>query len=134
MVSPDVMVVSHSLEAQQAFASTLGQLGLAPIIATTASEAEAILKRHAISLVFCSDELRGGGVENLIRHSSQPPNQVPVVVFSRLDDCQRYLNFLQAGAFDYVLYPPNGDEIERVVRTVLYSRQPEIAKQVASVA
>ena len=46
----------------------------------------------------------------------RPPNRVPVVVVSRLDDWERYLNFLQAGAFDYVLYPPSESEIERVVR------------------
>ena len=119
MTSPNIVVVSDSLETQQAFASVLGQWGLAPILASTACEAEAILNRHPVSLIFCSDELPGDGIDGLIRQTWRPQNKVPVVVVSRLDDCQRYLNFLQAGALDYVLYPPCGNEIERIVKNAL---------------
>ena len=119
MTSPNIVVVSDSLETQQAFASVLGQWGPATIVASAAKEVEAILKRHSVSLVFCSDELRSGGTEDLIRHCSQPPNPVPVVVVSRFDDWGRYLDFLQAGAFDYVLYPPSGIEVERILKSAL---------------
>ena len=58
----------------------------------------------------------------------EPPARVPVVVVSRFDDWQRYLNFLQTGAFDYVLYPPSGSEIERVVQNALSCGPLERAK------
>jgi len=119
MPLPDIMVVSENLEVHQAFASTLGERGLAPIIAYTIGEAEAIVSRHAVMLAFCSDELPGGEIERFIRNCSRSLNPVPVVVVSRLDDCRRYLNFLQSGAFDYVLYPLRLDEIEHVMRNVL---------------
>jgi DNA-binding NtrC family response regulator len=131
MSSLNVMVVSHLPEAQQGFASVLGQCGLAPIVASTAQEATAILSRHPLSLIFCSDELPGGGIDGLIRQSSGLPAKVPVVVVSRFDDWKRYLDFLQAGAFDYVLYPPSGDEIERVVRNALSCGQSRRSEQVA---
>jgi DNA-binding response OmpR family regulator len=134
MASPNVMVVSGSLETQQAFASILGQWGMAPIIASTTREAETILSRHSISLIFCSDELQGDGVDGLLRYCAQLPCQVPIIVVSRLDDCRHYLNFLQAGAFDYVLYPPNGDEIERVVRNALKSVHFTEVEQTVSAA
>jgi DNA-binding NtrC family response regulator len=119
MASPNVLVVSHIPEAQQGFASVLGQCGLAPIVASTAQEATAILSRRPLSLIFCSDELPGGGIDGLIRQDSGQSAKVPVVVVSRFDDWKRYLDFLQAGAFDYVLYPPSGDEIQRVVQNAL---------------
>jgi len=37
----------------------------------------------------------------------------------RFDGRKRHLDLLRADAFDYALYPPNGDEIERVVRDAL---------------
>jgi DNA-binding NtrC family response regulator len=123
---------SSLLETQQAFASFLGRCGIAPILASTVREAQTILSRHSISLIFCSDELPGGGVDAFIRQTSEPPARVPVVVVSRFDDWKRYLNFLQIGAFDYVLYPPSGSEIERVVRNALSCVRPERAKHVAS--
>ena len=134
MVCPNVMVVSPIPETQQAFASFLGGCGIAPILASTVREAQAILSRHPISIIFCSDELPGGGVDAFIRQTSVPPGQVPVVVVSRLDDWGRYLNFLQTGAFDYVLYPPNGSEIDRVVRNVRGCVGSERANHVASAA
>jgi len=119
MASLNVVVVSHRLETQQALASALGRCGVAPILASTVKEAEAILSCHSIVLIFCSDELPGDGIDGLIRQTWHPQNKVPVVVVSRLDDWHRYLNFLQAGAFDYVLYPPSDVEIERIMRSVL---------------
>ena len=134
MTALNIMVVSHILEAQQFLASALGQFGIAPIVASTVKEAQTILSLHSISLIFCSDELAGGGIDVLIRRSSESHARVPVVVVSRLDDWKRYLNFLRIGAFDYVLYPPNGSEIERVVRNALSCIQPKRAKRVASAA
>ena len=119
MASPNVMVISHILEAHQVFASILGQCGIAPILASTIKEAETILSCHAIALIFCFDELPGDGIDGLIRQTWRPQNKVPVVVVSRLDDWHRYLNFLQAGVFDYILYPPSGIHIERIVKSAL---------------
>jgi DNA-binding NtrC family response regulator len=119
MASANVLVVSDRPETQQGFASVLGQCGLAPIAASTAHEAAAIMSLRPLSLIFCSDELPGGGIEHLIRQTSRQSAKVPVVVVSRFDDWKRYLDFLQAGAFDYVLYPPSGDEIQRVVQNAL---------------
>ena len=119
MAPPNVMVVSHILEVQQVFASVLGQCGVAPILTSTVKEAQTILCCHPISLIFCSDESPGGGIDALIRQTSRPPGRVPGVVVSCFDDWPRYLNFLQAGAFDYVLYPPSGIHIERIVKSAL---------------
>jgi len=134
MVSPNVMVVSPIPETQQAFASFLAPSGIAPIVASTVKEAQTILSRHPISLIFCSDEVPGGGVDAFIRQTSVSPGKVPVVVVSRLDDWGRYLKFLQIGAFDYVLSPPSGTEIDRVVRNALSCAPPESSKYVASAA
>jgi DNA-binding NtrC family response regulator len=113
------MVVSRVPEVHQVFATALAQRGVAPIIASTLSEAQTILRRHCIHLVFCSDELPDCGVGALLLQTSRPPGRVPVVVFSRLNNGERYLSFLEAGAFDYVLYPPSGVEIDLILERVL---------------
>ena len=119
MSSPNLMVVSHLLETQQAFASVLAPYGIAPIVASNVKEAQVILAGHPLSLIFCSDELPGDGIDVMIRQTSQPSCKVPLVVVSRCDDWVRFLDFLQAGAFDYVLFPPKGEEIERVLKSAL---------------
>ncbi len=87
-----------------------------------------------MALIFCSDELPDGGVEDFVQCASQSPYRIPVVVVSRLDDWSRYVLFLRVGAFDYVLYPSNGNEIERVVRTVLFGGEVEKLKHAAAAA
>jgi DNA-binding NtrC family response regulator len=133
MPSHDVMVVSEHLGTQQMLARALGRFGCAPIIVSTVLEATTIIERQPIALIFCSDELLDGGVEDFVQLASQRPYRIPVVVVSRLDDWSRYVHFLQVGAFDYVLYPPNGDEIDRVVRTVLFGGELEKVKHAAAV-
>ncbi len=116
---PNIMVVSHSLEVQQAFAHVLGKSGLAPIIASSASEAEAILNWNPISLVISSDELPNGGTDGLIQRTKRAPKRVPVVVVSHCNDWEHCLGFLRRGALDFVLYPLNEFEVERVVDNAL---------------
>lgn len=116
---PHVLLVSDQLEVQQAFFRAVGECELTLIVARTLGEAESALKRGGISLIFCPDEMPKHDIERLIRQDRQPDSNVPVIVFSRLDDWENYLKFLRTGAFDYVLYPPGGREFERVVRQAL---------------
>jgi DNA-binding NtrC family response regulator len=132
MSFPNILVVSPYLDFQQAFAIVLGKFGLAPIIASTAGEAEEILDRHPVSLVFCSDELPNGGVDGLIAQNAHTTKRAPMVVVSRLDDWGRFLSYLQRGAFDYVLYPLDGNDVERVVKNAISSVSPNTAQQAAA--
>ena len=121
----DIMVVSPNLEVQQAFAGVLSLWGLAPIVASSVREAEDIVNRHPVSLVFYSDEFpEGPGMDGFIRRASRPSNKVPVVVVSRRDDWEDFVSFLRRGAFDYVLYPLSEVEIARVVKNALDLGQP----------
>jgi DNA-binding NtrC family response regulator len=126
MTAPMIVVVSNELEIQQSFASNLGFCGLAPVLASTPQEAITILNQHPVSLVFCPDDIPGDEFEDLIRQPWHPANKIPVVVFSRLDDWRRYLNFLHRGAFDYILLPLSQGEIERLVRNTLGLRTSEM--------
>ena len=133
MTSFDIMVVSPNLEVQQAFAGVLGLWGLAPIVASSVREAEEIVNCHQLSLVFYSDEFpEDADMDGLIRHTFRRPNNVPVVVVSRLDDWEHFAGFLRRGAFDYVLYPLSEVEIARVVKNALGFVQPDGVQHVAT--
>jgi DNA-binding NtrC family response regulator len=133
MTSFNIMVVSPNLEVQQAFAGVLGLWGLAPIVASSVREAEEIVNRHSVSLVFWSDEFpEDTGMDGFIRRASRPSNKVPVVVVSRLDDWEHFVSFLRRGAFDYVLYPLSEVEIARVVKNALGFGQSNRVQQVAA--
>lgn len=119
MALPNVMVVSPSLEIQQAFARVLGKCGLAPIVASSASEAQAILEWHSISLIFCSDEMPSDGINGLIQQTRHASNRTPLVIVSRCNEWRHCLNFLRQGALDFVLFPLSQFEVERIVSNAL---------------
>jgi DNA-binding NtrC family response regulator len=132
MASANAVIVSADLEAQQGLASLLDTCGLAPIITSTVKEAEAVLNMESTFIVLCSDELPDGSFRDILRHTAMALDRVPVVVFSRLADWERYLIVLRSSAFDYVLYPPSRGEIERVVLNALSCGRLEKAKRAAS--
>jgi DNA-binding NtrC family response regulator len=106
---------------------------LAPIVASSVREAEEIVDRQPVSLVFYSDEFpEDTGMDGFIRRASRPSTKVPVVVVSRLDDWEHWVSFLRRGAFDYVLYPLSEVEIARVVKNALNLVQPNRVQQVAA--
>jgi DNA-binding response OmpR family regulator len=134
MCFPNILIVSHNRNVHRAFADALGKCGLNVAVADTAEKAEAILKRDPIALVFCSDEIPHADIGVLIRQEWRQAERPPVIVFSRLDDSERYLKFLRAGAFDYVLYPPAGREFERILRLGLRAGEKAESARAASAA
>jgi len=134
MAMPNVMLVSDRLDVQQAFACAVAECGLSLVLAASPYEAESVLRRSPIAMVFCSDEMPKDTIEELIDQEWRPNAKVPVIVFSRLDDWERYLKFLRAGAFDYVLYPPGGREFQRVVRQALIHSDAGKRAQAATAA
>ena len=132
MTAPNVMIISQALDVQQAFACVLAKSGIVPIVVSTGSEAEEILKSHILSLIFCSDDLPGDEVEEIVRQKSLRQNRVPTVVVSRSDDWARFVWFLHKGALDYVLYPLNEVEIERVVNNAISLLELRSARHAAA--
>ena len=114
----NALLASQELPVQQALAAILASHGITAIVTTTVDEAEHFLSRTPVSLIFCSDELPSAGIDRLVLQTGHK-DKVPLVVVSRLDDWARFLHFLQRGAFDYVVYPFERKEIERVLKAAL---------------
>ena len=118
MTFQNALIVSHELAVQQALAAALAKHDLTTIITSSVADVEEVFSRVSISLVICSDELPGAGVDRVIQLAART-NKVPLIVVSRLDDWGRFLYFLQHGAFDYIVYPLKQGEVDRVVKNAL---------------
>jgi DNA-binding response OmpR family regulator len=138
MPCQDVLLVSSRRSIQQPFDDALAKYGLKLAIAESMAEAETILKTDPIALIFCSDEMPSSDIDALIRQDWRQEElqgaRIPVIMVSRLDDCEQYLRFLRAGAFDYVLYPPVGREFERILRLGLKAAETRKTRQAVSAA
>lgn len=113
--SAAVLMVSSNLCIQTTFSDVLAGCGLTVIVAQTSAEADETLRRLRISVVFCSDELLNGGVDQLLLRTLGASKRVPFIGVSRLNDWERCREFLERGALDCVLYPFGKVEVERIV-------------------
>jgi DNA-binding NtrC family response regulator len=85
----------------------------------------ATLAEHvAADVIFCGDETRGyRPVLDAVASRRRPP---AVVVVGRLGDAERWLDALEAGAFDYCAPPLEADQLLWVLESVRI-RRPETA-------
>lgn len=97
----------------------LRDCGLTPILSSTVGEAQAIMSRRTISLIFCEDGLPDGGFCDLLAAAAWAGTRIPVVVVSNADDWNHYLRAMRNGAFDYIQWPPRRAEVEWVVHSAL---------------
>ncbi len=84
----------------------------------------ALAERVAADVIFCGDGTLGyrSVLDAVASHSRVPA----VVVVGRLGDTERWLDALEAGAFDYCAPPLDGDQLLWVLESVRI-RRPERA-------
>ena len=69
--------------------------------------------------MFCEVGLPDGDFRDLLGKVTGLAIKVPVVVASRLDDWDAYLEAMQLGAFDYIARPYRQAEVEWIVSRAL---------------
>jgi response regulator RpfG family c-di-GMP phosphodiesterase len=87
-----VLVASPQLEVRQALIRTLECLSADVISCSTRSQAEEVLARQEVDLVFCDEHLPDGSYADLI-HANQPQNPSPGCYHS-----PRRMGFVSRGA------------------------------------
>jgi hypothetical protein len=101
--------ISHQL------ASIIAQGPQEPVLAFTVDQAQKILSNAAISLTLCEDQLPDGGYRKLLQEAALTDSNTPLVVLSRLDDPQQYVEAIEAGALDYIAPPYGRTKIESII-------------------
>src|SRR5208283_4901316 len=100
----------------QVLVDFVARCGLKPKIAKSTSEAISILGKESVCIAFCQDDLPCGGFKPVLKAAQK--FDVPVVISSRLDDSQRYLESMQLGAFDFICLPYYYPEVAALASAV----------------
>ncbi len=118
MASPArILVACSDSEGRQALTPALPPSEFELIFSSTVTEVRALLARGAV--VVCAAELSDGCFRDVPREVKQSGLRLPVIVASRSDDVNQYLNAMEAGAFDYITRPCPHSELERVLKNAL---------------
>jgi DNA-binding NtrC family response regulator len=124
-----ILILCPDDESRERLVAGILSLGLRPLCSTSYGEAQSLLGQHNFSAVLCSDSLADGDYRDLI----QDVIPIPVIVLSRIAEWGPYLAALEAGAFDYIVCPPERAEVHRILSFALNEHSLPLA-QAASAA
>ncbi|MGA8366079.1 MAG: hypothetical protein ACLQMT_01845 [Candidatus Acidiferrales bacterium] len=116
---PQILILSSELEYWHKLSGVVSRCGCQPVRCETIAGAKGLLTQYQIEVIVCDDVLPDGDFYALIKELKGAAWQTPVVVASRLEHWDSYLEALVAGAFDYVVYPPYPREVERAISDAL---------------
>jgi DNA-binding NtrC family response regulator len=116
MVAIDLaLVICDQKEDREKSVAALLKCGLSPICCANLQEARMLLPQEIFRVVLCKDFLTDGDFRSIVREAKQSSDQPPVIVLSHSTDWDSYLKALGAGAYDYLVCPPNAMEAERII-------------------
>ena len=114
-----VLVISPEADHHKEISAAVQRYGLGSIYCRKFVEAERFLGQQKVRVVFCHDTLPDGDFLRVI--AAVTPT--PVVVLSRFAEWDHCVAALRAGAFDYIAYPSDSAEIERIVSAAIGTGQ-----------
>jgi len=117
--STSILVVSGEPTRQKWLVTSVSNFGLQAACCRTFKRAAGLLRKHSFSIVFCDDLLPDGTFRMVMDYAARCGTPMPVIVTSRRDDWDPFLKALNAGAFDYIAFPPLPGEFERIMRSAL---------------
>jgi DNA-binding NtrC family response regulator len=115
-----VLIASANQSEQQALASVLCRCGFEPLLSSTVEEAGKLVTQTHVCLVFCDEALPDGDYVTILEEVERSPQHcIPVIVFSRLGDWEKWVETMRKGAFDLIAPPFRQAEVERIARNAL---------------
>lgn len=115
----EVLVATADADIRRSLADLLAECGLSPVVCSSLGEAQSILVRQPICLVFCDYRLPDGDFRDVLYQVKRSASSIPVVVCNRMGDRREFLNALKSGAFDYIDCTWPRQEIQQIVRQAL---------------
>ncbi|HWQ02954.1 MAG TPA: response regulator [Candidatus Nitrosotenuis sp.] len=119
----EVLVAGESAECRRDLGSILTRFGVSAAYSSTVRETQRILAERPVWLIFCDEELADGDFRDVLRAAKTSGGRVPVVISTRNDDWDNYLEALRLGAFDYLVGPFSAADVELLVRYAFRSAQ-----------
>jgi DNA-binding NtrC family response regulator len=126
---PVLIVCSDSKQSDKAV-ELARNIGLKSITCASLTDARTLIERHTFQLILCADDLPDCNLGTSLKVLLTATGGIPVIVLSHLAEWEAYVKALSAGAFDYIAYPPDRAETERILGlALLQDRRARSASQ-----
>lgn len=126
---PVLIVCSDSKQSDKAV-ELARNIGLKSVTCSSLTDARTLIERHTFQLILCADDLPDCNLGTSLKVLLRATGGIPVIVLSHLAEWEAYVKALSAGAFDYIAYPPDRAETERILGlALLQDRRARSASQ-----
>ncbi len=124
-----VLVVSPHLEVRRPLLRTLEALSTDVVVCSTHEQAEDVLCKQAVEIVFCDEHLPDGSYGDLI-HRDHYDHRIPrIAVITRTGEWELYFEALAKGAFDVIRSSWYATDVEMtVIRALREEDQPALSR------
>jgi DNA-binding NtrC family response regulator len=127
-----VLIVSPQMEVRRPLLRTLEALSTDVIVCSTRMQAEEVLAKQAVELVFCDEHLPDGSYADLI-HAEHCEHRIPrIVVATRTGEWDLYFEAVRRGAFDVIRSPWHATDVEMAVIRALREDDKPAASRAAA--
>lgn len=109
------LVVSPELEARKPLLRALEELRLDTLVCSGRAQAEEVLSKQPVEIVFCDERLPDGCYSDLVHPNPAQHRVSRVVVTTRTGDWDFYFEALGKGAFDVIRCPCYAADVEMTV-------------------
>lgn len=120
------LLISSDTSHRESVALAAYRCGLHLLFSARISDARALLARKRFALIFCSDQLSDSALHASLQSLRDAAPEVPVIVLSHVAEWSACIDAMRDGAFDYVAWPADPAETERVVRLALAQRVSQL--------
>jgi DNA-binding NtrC family response regulator len=126
------LLVSPDMDVRRTLVRTLEALSADVIVCATRAQAEEVLSRQAVEIVFCDEHLSDGSYCELI-HSFGPDGEIPhIVVITRTGEWELYFEATRKGAFDVIRSPWYATDVELAVIRACREQDPPASARIAA--
>ena len=117
----DKLVISSDLESRRTLTAILGDLGpdINVFSCSGVAQAAGVLSQKNIKLVLCQDRLSDGSFRDVLKTTRHAAPRPPVVVTTRMEDWDDYLEAVRLGAFDVIRYPYYPTDVEWTIHLAM---------------
>lgn len=114
-----ILVVDDSRTTREMLEDELRTLGYKTYLAESAEDAEKVLSKHEIDIMFLDIRLPGiGGLEYLERLRKEGKDII-VIVVTAYESTASAVEAIEKGAYDYVIKPIDPSHIELIIKRAL---------------
>jgi len=127
------LVAIADRENREALIQILELCGLERSFCLNISEVMALLESEVTDVLFCDTAFANDIFDDLPRAISSGKLRTPMIVCSQLYDPAVYLDAMNRGAFDFIVYPYRTDDVKWIVGTAFpRDREPALKSQADS--